>query len=495
MSASVSRTEAPASINAGHLVLVSDRGPVEFADRAGQLVPRPRASSVTALLSGVARARPERTTWVAPTAAQLDAQASRRGLFPRLTASLGYEYAPLPVGENEYRGYYDDVGVGILWSILHGIEDQIPVIYSRDDPAGSLSPYRAVNRGLAESVTRIAHEGAVVAIHDYQLMLAPAMVRIRRPDTRIIHFSHTPFPTPRSLFALPPAMARALVGGMLGADLLGFQRARWARRFLDCCARLGADVDHDLGRIRHRGRSTWVRCYPTPMDVPGLVTRSRSEGAGRWALRMRHGDPRRVVARVDRLDPAKNAVRGFQAFGLLLDQDPALAASVRFVACFLPSRERIADYRRYAEQTWAAVDRINTRHPDGITAHYGDDHERALGLLRAYDVLLVNSIADGLNAVALEGPVVNDHHGAVVLSGETGAADVLAGAVPLAEPRDVDATAAALRAALDLTPGERQVRARTMAAAVAALKPAEWFEHQLSDVEAVAAAGAPCCPL
>ncbi|WP_173036636.1 trehalose-6-phosphate synthase [Phytohabitans flavus] len=475
-------------------MLLSDRGPVQFVDQAGKLVPAPRPSSVTALLDGVAKARPGRTTWVAPTVAELDARALRSGLFGRLTASLGYEYTPLPVGENEYRGYYDDVGVNILWSILHGIEDQIPVVYSRDDPSGSLAPYRAVNRALAESAVGTAAEAATVAIHDYQLMLAPALVRARRPDTRIIHFSHTPFPTPESLFALPPAIARALVGGMLGADLLGFQRSRWAQRFLDCCAKLGADVDHDRGLVRHRGRVTWVRRYPTPMDVPRLVSRSRSAGAERWALQLRGGDPRRIIARVDRLDPAKNAVRGFQAYGLLLDQDPALAATVRFVACFLPSRERIADYRRYAEQTWAIVDRVNTRHPGSISAHYGDDHERALGLLRTYDVLLVNPVADGLNAVALEGPVVNDRHGAVVLSGEAGSADVLTGAVPLAEPRDVEATADMLRAALGLTPDERLVRARAMTAAVTALRPVEWFEHQMSDVDAIAAGGAPCCP-
>lgn len=479
-----------------HVVLVSDRGPVQFSDQAGKLVGIPRSSSVTALLNGIARASAVRTTWVAPTAAAADSRAAADGLFPRLLPRLGYEYEPLVVGEHQYKGYYDDVGVNILWSVWHGIEDQIPVGIRRDDPMESLAPYRAVNRALARRVAEVSADRAIVSCQDYQLMLTPAAVRVERPDLRIIHFSHTPFPTPESLFALPSAVARTLIGGMLGADLLGFQRVRWAQRFLACCAELGAQVNHEQGWIRHNGRRIWVRRYPTPMDVPALVSRSEADSVHGWADRHRGDGPGRLLVRVDRLDPAKNAVRGFQAFGRLLDEDPYLAGELRFVACLIPSRDRLPDYHRYAAQTWATVDAINARHPDSITIHFGDNHERALGALRAYDVLLVNPVADGLNAVALEGPVINDRDGAVVLSTEAGSADLLtAGAVSLAEPRSVAATAQALRVALRLTPAERQSRAHAMRDAVRGLHPTEWFEHQLSDVEAIAYGGTPCCRL
>jgi trehalose 6-phosphate synthase len=480
----------------GHVVLVSDRGPVQFSDSAGTLVATPRSSSVTALLNGVARASAFRTSWVAPSAAGADGRAAASGLFAELTPKLGYEYEPVLVGERQYKGYYDDVGVNILWIVWHGIEDQIRVSLRREDPMESLAPYRAVNQALAHRVAEISGDHAVVSCQDYQLMLAPAALRAERPDVRIIHFSHTPFPTPESLLALPPAVARALVGGMLGADLLGFQRLRWAQRFLACCARLGAHVDHEQGWIRHNGRRTWIRRYPTPMDVPALAARAGTDGVRGWADRHRDGRPGRLVVRVDRLDPAKNAVRGFQAFGRLLDEQPHLAGELRFLACLIPSRERLPDYHRYAGQTWATVDGINARHPGSITVHYGDNHERALGALRAYDVLLVNPVADGLNAVALEGPVINDRDGAVVLSTEAGSADLLtAGAVPLAEPRSVGATTEALRAALRLTPDDRRDRAHAMRAAVRALRPMDWFEHQLSDVDAIGSGGSPCCPL
>src|SRR4051794_935553 len=227
------------------VVLASDRGPVTFTDLTGRLEPVRRNGSVTALLSGIAGTAAGGVSWFAPSAAEQDARASRLGMFDDLTRELGFRYDAVPVSPTDYDRYYYEAGVRVLWTVWHGIEDDVPVAVDRDDPMRPLAGYVAVNHATAARIADTAAPRATVSVHDYQLMLVPAMVRARRPDVGIIHFSHTPFPCWESLARLPMTIVRTIVTGMLGADLLGFQRPRWARRFLDCCERLGLRVDHD----------------------------------------------------------------------------------------------------------------------------------------------------------------------------------------------------------------------------------------------------------
>lgn len=468
-----------------HVVLVSDRGPVQFTERSGWLRPTRRNSSVTALLGGIAQPHTAQITWVAPSAEDGDARAARLGLFDGLAESLGFRYEIVPIPAREYDSYYYEAGVNIIWTACHGIEHDVPVVVDADEPLNSLAGYQAVNDALASRVAAVAPDGAVVAIQDYQLMLVPTMVRNRRPDLQIIHFSHTPFPSKESLSRVPRTIVRTIVDGMLGADLLGFQRRRWARRFLDCCQWLGLTVDHSAGSVADGERRIWVRCYPVTVDSAVLTTHARSREVARWAHQIKADDPRKVIARVDRLDPAKNALRGFEAYAMLLRRHPELAREVRFVACLIPSRENVSSYRRYADRTRQAIHDINRQHPGSITVHYGDDRNRALGVLRIHDVLLVNPVADGMNLVAQEAAVVNDNDGVTVLSSTTGSADLLPGVINLTEPRSVEKTAHAIAEALSLSPAQRLERALSARSAIDGANPATWFNNQLADVQAI----------
>jgi len=467
---------------------------MRFAGHLDKLVPEPQPSSVTALLHRIAAVAAYPITWLAPSMSTADGHAMRRGLFRDLAAGLGYSAQVVLIDEQEYEGYYD-AGANIIWSAWHGIEDDVPLRCDAQRPLASLASYTHVNRQMTARVAEVAAEGAVVAVQDFQFMLAPAMIRAQRPDVRIVHFSHVPFPDTASLTRLPPVIARTLVNGMLGADLLGFQRALWAHRFLRCCERLGLDVDQERGHVRHRGRRTWVRCYPVSVDVAYLTGRSKEPEVRRWAARTVASDRAVRIARVDRLDPAKNALRGFEAYSLLLRRRPDLARDVRFVACLVPTRERVPEYQRYATHVRRVIYDVNRRHPGSIMVHYGNNQDRAFGVLHGYDVLLANSVADGMNLVAQEGSVLNTKDGAVVLSTGTGSADLLSGAVILDRPRDVVATADALEVALSLSPVERRDRARRMLAAISRMNGAEWLDCQLADALAVGGGSAPSCPL
>jgi trehalose 6-phosphate synthase len=188
-------------------------------------------------------------------------------------------------------------------------------------------------------------------------------------------------------------------------------------------------------------------------------------------------------------------VRGFDAFGLLLDRRPDLAKSAHFVACVYPSRQTMPEYRSYTEKIKAAVAQVNARHPGAIDLFMEDDFDRTLGALKVYDVLLVNPLMDGMNLVAKEGPVVNENSGVLVLSRGAGSFEEMgAASVEIADPKDLEETAKALEMALDMPPEERTRRAEDLRRSAQAHKPEDWIESQLADLEAIQDGEEPVSP-
>ena len=282
---------------------------------------------------------------------------------------------------------------------------------------------------------------------------------------------------------------------MLGAELIGFHVAAWVEGFLDCCELIGANVDRKTGSVEHEGRRTWVREYPITIDHQQLRERAASAEATMWADRFEAAARGPLVVRADRTEPSKNIVRGFEAFGQVLDRRPDLSGSATFIACLYPSRQTMAEYRNETEEIKAAVERINARHPDSIDLYMKDDFDRTLGALEVYDVLLVNPLMDGMNLVAKEGPVVNRRGGVLVLSEGAGAFEEMGNAaIPIANARDVDETAHALETALNMTPEDRSVRAKELRALVESTHSEDWINAQLADLGALRDGDAPISP-
>ena len=95
--------------------------------------------------------------------------------------------------------------------------------------------YERVNRTFADAVVEALdeHPEATVFFHDYHLYLAPAFVRAARPDARLAHFVHIPWPTDWSV--LPEPMRRAVHDGLLANDVVAFHTKRWAQNFVRSC--------------------------------------------------------------------------------------------------------------------------------------------------------------------------------------------------------------------------------------------------------------------
>jgi trehalose 6-phosphate synthase len=479
------------------VLVASNRGPVRFVEENGEIVPTRGAGG---LVSALAPAVQETGgLWVASAMGPEDRRKATEAPDGRMDVSLDdatYRLRLLPFDDETYERAYNEISNRLLWFLHHYLWDlpRSPVLL--EETRTAWEAYRQYNRVFAEALADEAGDAPADAlIQDYHLMLAPGELRRLAPNARIAYFHHIPFAGPDYLRLLPKELREELLEGLLGADLVGFQTARWAGNFLASC-RLLEDAEVPLRRpwVTWRGRRIRVGVYPISIDAGSL----REAAATPQVRRKRRAleawrAGRQLLLRVDRAELSKNVLRGFQAFGEFLRTNPGWHTRVVFLALLQPSRRGIPEYRTYTEECLAAAERINAdyREPGWtpIEVRVNDDFEEALSAYGLYHVLLVNTLMDGMNLVAKEGPLINRRGGALILSRNAGAFAELGEHALAIDPLDVAATADAIREALELPEEERVPKARALRRAAAAITPAAWAARQLRDLERLAAAG------
>ena len=114
-----------------------------------------------------------------------------------------------------------------------------------------------------------------------------------------------------------------------------------------------------------------------------------------------------------------------------------------------------------------------------------DDLEEAMAAYKHYDVLLVNAMFDGMNLVAKEGPLVNEHEGVSILSENTGAHEELGEYALSVNPFDIQELADSIHAALTMDAAERAPPPRQgLEQIVTSRDPGDWIDDQLADIRA-----------
>jgi trehalose 6-phosphate synthase len=108
--------------------------------------------------------------------------------------------------------------------------------------------------------------------------------------------------------------------------------------------------------------------------------------------------------------------------------------------------------------------------------------ERAVAGYKHYDVLLVNSIFDGMNLVAKEASLVNERDGVLILSENTGAHEELGSFALTVNPFDVEAQAEALYRALSMPADERAARSEQIKGIVRENNVVKWLDAQQQDI-------------
>ena len=457
-------------------VLVSNRGPLAFRLDEG----RPVASASAGGLAGSLLPLLEGTgaTWVACTMNEADRLAAADGLM----AADGLQVDLVEPDPEVYNLAYNVVSNATLWFCHHHLFDSARRPRTDRRWMEAWEAYRAFNDLVARRVAEVAPAGGRVLVQDYHLSLVAPTLATLRPDVTAVHFAHTPFADPSVLRMLPTSVGEELLAALAQFGSCGFHSERWASAYRAGLTSSGIDGS---------GGTTFAS--PLSIDADRLRTSAAGSEVGPALARIEEsvgGSDRQVIVRVDRMELSKNLLRGFWAFEELLEHEPAHRERVVFVALAYPTRQGLPEYLAYQEEVETTVARINERWGTPgwtpIVLEVEDDYPRSLAALTRYDVLLVNPVRDGLNLVAMEGPVVNTRDGVLALSREAGAFDVLAGGALEVNPFDVTGTATVLARALSLDPGERADRAATLRSAVLARRPADWLDDQLSAADAAA---------
>lgn len=450
------------------MVVVSNRLPVDYqAGEGGETIWRSSPGGLVTALEPVMRA--SEGAWVGW------AGVADREFDP--FDHDGISIIPVPLSEQELEDYYEGFSNDTLWPLYHDVI--APPRFHRE----WWDAYVKVNRRFAEAAARAAAEGAVVWVQDYQLQLVPRMLRETRPDLVIGFFNHIPFPAYGIYSQLP--WRRQVVDGLLGADVIGFQRSADASNFARAVRRLFGyptkgtviEVPAEDGEVRR----VVARHFPISIDAAGFeeIARRPEVQARARQIREELGNPGTVMLGVDRLDYTKGIRHRIKAFGELLRDGRLSVEDATLVQVASPSRERVETYRQLRDEIELQVGRLNgdystLGHQAIAYLHHGYPREEMVALYLAADVMLVTALRDGMNLVAKEYVACRfDTDGVLLLSEFTGASDELRQAI-LVNPHDIEGLKDAMIEATQMPKRERARRMRALRKRVRDNDVANW---------------------
>src|SRR3954453_7041325 len=477
------------------LIIVSNRGPAQFdRDDSGERTVRRGGGGLVTALSGLVSHRD--ALWIASAMSDEDLAVSEEQGGPVEVSIDGIDYRVLMVESDAeaYDRFYNVIANPILWFIQHYLWDisNAPDIRRQELDAWDYG-YQTVNQDIAKAgLAEIeGEERPLVMLHDYHLYTAPGMIRAERPDPFLHHFVHIPWSQPDSWRILPTRVRSAIFEGMLANDIIGFHTQAYCINFLPCCDELldDVEVDYHAAEVRHAGGKTIARAYPLGIGAERLKRAASSTGVAPAEREVLERRRQHLIIRVDRADLSKNVLRGFTAFDPFLSQHPEFREKVTFIAHLQPSRQDVPEYAEYLERIEALVAVVNHRHGTTdwmpIDLKIYENFYDAVARYKHFDLLMVNSLFDGMNLVAKEAPAVNTRDGVLMLSENTGSHQELIDYAISVNPFDIQEQADAIYRALTMAAEERHRRAEGLRRIIFSHNPGDWVDAQLKDIEAL----------
>lgn len=395
---------------------------------------------------------------------------------------------PVSLSAEDLEDYYEGFSNGTIWPLYHDVI--AAPVYKRS----WWDAYVRVNRRFAEAAASAVDDNGFVWVQDYQLQLVPQMVRELRPDVTIGYFHHIPFPAYGLYSQLP--WRRQVLEGLLGADVLGFQRAADAGNFQRSVRRVlkYPSKANEIAVPTSDGGTRPVIAAPFPISIDAqafIELAGRPEIQARaHEIREQLGNPGKILLGVDRLDYTKGIRHRLKAFGELLEDGRVKVGEVTLVQIASPSRPGVEAYQDLRDEIELTVGRINgdydTMHHTAIRyLHQGFPREEMVALYLAADVMLITALRDGMNLVAKEYVAVRtDNRGVLLLSEFAGAADELGSAL-LVNPHDIDGMKDLILRAISMPEAEQARRMRSLRRRVLENDVEAWGQSFLQAVDAV----------
>lgn len=389
--------------------------------------------------------------------------------------SFTEDFSIIPVFPQDavYKNFYNGFSNSTLWPLFHYFPS---LVKYRSE---YFEDYRKVNQLFADKIVAICQPNDVIWIHDYQLMMAPDMIRRILPDATIGFFLHIPFPSYEIFRLLPTEWKRQLMQGMMGADLVGFHTHDYAQHFIQS-AKMILQVESQFNSMYYGNRMVKADQFPIGIDyqkfrdacidetVVGICT----------ALEEKFFD-QKIIFSVDRLDYTKGINYRLDGYDRFLQQHPELKEKVVFILNIIPSRDTIPSYNDMKQSIEVKISTINgnysTLHWQPIIYRYNHlEFDDLCALYQAADVALITPLRDGMNLVSKEYVASCIDKGVLILSELTGAASELNEAV-LVNPTDTDEVANAIYEALTMPLVEQRSRLSYMQRRIAEYDVEKWI--------------------
>ncbi|CAN5879917.1 bifunctional alpha,alpha-trehalose-phosphate synthase (UDP-forming)/trehalose-phosphatase [soil metagenome] len=367
--------------------------------------------------------------------------------------------SPVFLTENEIKDYYEGFSNETLWPTCHYFPQY--AVYEQT----FWEAYEKVNRKFCDQVVKVAGPDDTIWVHDYQLLLLPQMIRELLPDSSIGFFQHIPFPS-FEIFRLLP-WRRALLNGILGADLIGFHTYDDMRHFLSSISRI-VGFGNTNGMIDTGIRTVMVDAFPMGIDYEkyASVATSQETLENVEQLNKVYGD-RKMILSIDRLDYSKGIPNRLLAFEHFLQTHPEYLEKVVLVMVVVPSRDQVGRYKELKEEVDELVGRINSSYStinwSPIQYFY---RSFPLDELSAFytraDIALVTPMRDGMNLVCKEYLASkHDQTGVLILSEMAGASRELSEAIQI-NPNNLPQMADAMYDALTMEEEDQKAHIENM---------------------------------
>jgi trehalose 6-phosphate synthase/phosphatase len=393
---------------------------------------------------------------------------------------------PVFLTEPEMDSFYHGFCNSTLWPLFHYFPSYTE--YSEEQ----WQTYQRVNQAFCETALEVIRPGDVVWVHDYQLLLLPKMLRDRTANVQIGFFLHVPFPSFEIFRYLPMRWRRAILEGMLGADLSGFHIHDYTQYFLHSVYRtLG--FEHHLGEITMGAEVRRAETFPIGIDFGRFQDTARLPEVTELRQQLEAGlRGKKAIFSVDRLDYSKGLLHRLRGYESFLEKYSEWRGKVVFILNVVPSRGEVEQYQRMKHELDELVGQINGAYGsvDWVPILY---QYRSLGftemvaLYSLAPIALITPLRDGMNLVAKEYLACKlDGTGVLILSEMAGAARELGEAV-LINPNHRQEIAEALHEAVMLEPEEQIRRNRPMQERLQRYDAKRWVDNFLGSLSRVKA--------
>lgn len=470
------------------IIIVSNRLPVELKIENDKITFK---QSVGGLTTGLSSVHPKDHNlwvgWLGIPEQEIPGSSLKDDLMDEV---IRKDYIPIFLTEEEIDSYYYGYSNDIIWPLFHYFPE-----YAKFN-SYYWSGYKKVNEKFAREILNYTGENDTVWVHDYHLMLLPAMLKTQQSHLNIGFFLHIPFPT-YEVFRMLPSRVEILKG-LLGTNLIGFHTSEYQQYFIESVSRLLPCEIHG-NEIIYEGHKTVVEVFPMGIDADEFENEAhlqKEQEIKPQSIKAeikeytKHSPQVRFIISIDRLDYSKGIVNRLEAFDYFLENNPHYKEQVKLLMLAVPSRTCVPQYQLLKKDIDELVGRINSKHATVrwtpiLYLFRSLPFEDLISLYTCSDVALITPVRDGMNLVAKEYVMSrSDQDGVLILSEMAGASKELKEAL-IINPMNYREISNALLQALEMPKEDQAKRIKIMQDTIRNNNVKKWATNFLTQLEGI----------